>query len=128
MTLEMLPGAETRRHHRLKLPAAYTLVRLRRAGKRRYAWTGYAYDISASGMRFELDEFLEAGCDVEVRVTLPGYQHTTFDAAGRVVRMHDDADEPGPVRMAMTFGSFPTVDDSRALMRYLVDSGVRAAA
>ena len=50
-----------RHEARLKLPAMYTLLRARRVGDTRYRWTGYIYDISVAGMRFELDKALEPG-------------------------------------------------------------------
>ena len=97
---------DSRRASRIKLPAMYTLVRVRPQGAGRYRWTGFAYDISDSGMRFELDEALPPGSHLDVRVILPGATTTTFHASGRVVRTHDDPDEPGPVRMGMRFESF----------------------
>lgn len=120
--------AEARQHPRLRLPAMYTLVRVRLRGESRYRWTGHAYDVSASGLRFEMDEPLDAGAQVEVSVLLPGHQHTTFRAAGRVVRMHDDEAERGPVRMGMTFDSFEDADEQRRFLDYLASAGVHAAA
>ncbi len=75
---------------RLKLPAMYTLVRVRLAGEEYYRWTGHVYDVSLSGMRFELDEVITPGTEIEVRTMLPGHRHTLFRAFGRVVRIHDD--------------------------------------
>jgi len=89
-----------RRHHRRSLPAAYTEVQVRRAGRKRYSLRGHAYDISAGGMLFELDKPLAAGERVEVRVNLPG--EPSIGAAGSVVRFHDP-NIPGPIRMALTF-------------------------
>ena len=121
--------AANRSHPRLKLPPMYTLVRAKLAGAAQYRWTGHIYDISASGMRFELDEALEMGETLEVRGMLPGVHHTTFRAIGRVVRLHDDEDEddaPGPVRMGMHFERFETESDARRLSDYLTDRGIAA--
>lgn len=116
-----------RSHPRLKLPPMYTLVRARLAGAPQYRWTGHIYDISASGMRFELDEALDMGETLEVRGMLPGAHHTTFRAVGRVVRLHDDEDDgPGPVRMGMHFDRFETESDARRLSDYLADRGIAA--
>ena len=119
-------GAEARTYPRLKLPAMYTLLRVRHVGDKRYRWTGHIYDISASGMRFELDNPLPAGTEVEVRGMLPGQQQVTFHAAGRIVRMHD-GEEVGPIRMGMSFTSFQHDIDRQRLDIYLNNSSLRAA-
>lgn len=119
-------SCDGRQHARLKLPAMYTLVRVKVQGQERFAWTGYIYDISASGMRFELDAPLAPGTPIEVRAMLPGATHTTIQATGRVIRLHDE--EAGPVRMGMVFEKFVTHHDRRRLMDYLEGSGLRLAA
>ncbi len=104
----------------------YTLLRVRHIGDQRYRWTGHIYDISESGMRFELDAPLPAGTEVEVRGMLPGTHQTTFHATGRIVRMHDD-EEVGPIRMGMTFTSFNHDIDRQRLNIYLNHAGTKAA-
>jgi len=117
--------AEARQAPRLSLPAAYTLVRVKPQGTDKYRWTGHIYDISLSGMRFELDAPLPPGSEVEVRAMLPGVNHTTFRATGRVVRIHDQADgDGGPSRMAMMFNDFKTSVDQRRLLTYLESRGL----
>ena len=92
-----------RQHPRQTLPAPYTAVRIRRAGKQRFSLTGHAYDISISGMRFELDEPLESGELVEIEVKFPRKTNKPpLVTTGRVVRYHDP-DEVGPIRMGMAF-------------------------
>jgi hypothetical protein len=105
----------------------YTLVRVRPKGADRYCWTGYIYDISASGMRFELDTALPPGTEVEMRAMLPGNEQITFHATGSVVRIHDDRDEPGPARMGLVFEKFTRHVDRTRLIGYLEGSGLRAA-
>lgn len=120
--------SEVRHEPRLKLPAMYTLLRARHPGDTRYRWTGYIYDISVTGMRFELDEALEPGTEIEVRGMLPAGKHTTFRASGRVVRIHDDEEmRVGPVRMAMNFDAFIRENERERLVDYLQTSGLRAA-
>lgn len=119
-------SAEARSTQRLRLPAMYTLLRVRHVGDQRYRWTGHIYDISESGMRFELDTPLPAGTEVEVRGMLPGSHQVTFHAAGRIVRMHDD-EEVGPTRMGMTFTKFNHDIDRQRLNIYLNHSGMKAA-
>ncbi|MCC6580019.1 MAG: PilZ domain-containing protein [Phycisphaeraceae bacterium] len=120
MSLKLDHTAESRHHPRLRLPAMYTLLRARLQGETKFRRTGYVYDISHSGMRFELDDPIEPGSLLEVRVLLPGHQTTTFSAVGHVVRLHDDANEPGPVRMGLSFHRFATVADEQGLDQYIV--------
>ena len=122
------PVANVRRHARYKLPAMYTLVRMRYAGDKRYRWTGYIYDVSLSGLRFEMDDAIMPGSDVEIRAMLPGLDHVTFKATGHVVRIHDDCDEPGPVRMGLQFDSFPSEGDRDLLLGYLSSQSERLVA
>ena len=118
---------EARNQPRLKLPAMYTLLRVRHAGTPRYRWTGYIYDISTTGMRFELDASLEPGTKIDVRGMLPGARHTTIRATGHVIRLQDDEDSVGPFRMAMSFESFSHHIDRNRLLDYLSHSDLRAA-
>lgn len=117
---------DSRQNQRIKLPAMYTLVRVRPEGRDRFCWTGYIYDISATGMRLELDRALPPGTRVEFRAMLPGASHTTFGGNGHIVRMHDDADEPGPVRMGLIIDQFVDSDNRRRLSDYLGVHGIAA--
>jgi c-di-GMP-binding flagellar brake protein YcgR len=103
---------------RVKLPPMYTLVRVKPEGAERYRWTGYIYDISSGGMRFELVAPVDPGIRLEVKAMLPGNLHTTIRAKGTVVRIHDDDNLPGPTRMGMMFDSF-VEDDKTKLEDYL---------
>ena len=120
-------GAELRTEPRHKVPPMYTLLRVRPRGTGRYCWTGYIYDISVSGMRFDLDESLPVGTEVEVRAMLPGAYHTTIRASGHVVRLHDDEGDPGPTRMGLSFDQFHHHTDRSQLSEYLTNSLRRAA-
>lgn len=131
-----MQGDEQRTSPRFKLPPMYTLLRARPEQAAspdeldqpsRYPWTGHVYDISTAGMRFELDHALPAGARLEVRVLLPGQGHHAFRAVGSVIRLHDDADEPGPMRMGMTFDRFADEADQRLLAGYLQSSRLQAA-
>ena len=113
-------------YSQLKVPPMYTLVRVRRAGDSRYRWAGHIYDISTTSMRFELDQALEPGTEIEVRGMLPGASHTTFQATGQVVRFQDEAQAPGPCRMAMVFSNFNSDNDELRLTTYLTDHGLAA--
>ena len=118
---------ENRRDSRLKLPPMYTLIRVRVKGSKRCCWAGHIYDISASGMRFELDSPLEPGTTIEARAVLPGKHPTTVGVTGHVVRLHDESDEQGPARMGMEIDRFTRPADRQRLIRYLADCGLKAA-
>jgi len=98
----------------------YTHLRARTSADGDYQWDGYIYDISESGIRFELDDAIEPGTNLDVHITLPGKFNAEFDVTGEVVRMHDEDDEPGPRRMAMTFKRFDQPTDQQKLSDYLI--------
>lgn len=126
MSLKKTPVADARRAPRLKLPAMYTLLRVRPLDREKFIWTGFIYDVSDSGMRIELDAELEPGTRVEVRAMLPGANHTTIRATGHIVRRHDEANEPGPVRMGLVFDKFAQPADRERLNTYLAHAGLAA--
>ena len=121
-------AANARQTPRLKLPPMYTLIRVRPRGSKRFCWTGHIYDISAAGMRFELDAPLKPGTCIEVRAMLPGSQQITINVSGHIVRYHDDPDERGPIRLCMIFDAFTKPIDRDRLIDYLHNSGIRQAA
>ena len=124
MTQLVHPAAEHRADPRLTIPAMYTLLRLRLPGEMRFCRTGHVYDVSLGGMRFELDDALPVGQEVEARVMLPG-SHTNFTVTGHVIRLVSE-EEPGPVRMAIRFESFANAMDRQRLVDYLADRGLYA--
>lgn len=106
----------------------YTLVRVRLHGAKKFRWAGHVYDISSSGMRFELDGPVQPGTRIDARVILPGSQCATMTVCGHVVRYHDDADERGPMRMGMVFDTVAQSVDRRRLEQYLTCHGINQAA
>ncbi|MEM1354737.1 MAG: PilZ domain-containing protein [Planctomycetota bacterium] len=112
---------------RLKVPAMYTLLRVGLVDLDKYQWSGHIYDVSLSGMRFELDGALEPGTRVSVRGMLPGGSYTSFRAIGRVIRLHSDADDLGPATMGLTFESFNSPMDYERLAVYLATRGATTA-
>ena len=70
------PSADLRNHPRLKVPPMYTLIRVTRRDQSEATMTGHIYDVSATGMRFELDRPIEPGTAIEARALLPGKTHT----------------------------------------------------
>ena len=121
-------AAESRKHSRLPLPAMYTLVRVKPRGADRFCWTGHIYDVSLTGMRFELDEPIDPGTVVEIRAMLPGANHVAFNATGIIVRFHDDENDFGPMRMGMMFEEFHHEEDRESLTYYIDQASTRIAA
>jgi hypothetical protein len=116
---------DERQAPRTAVPPMYSHIRVRPRGDSRYRWTGFVYDISTSGMRFELDQAVQLGTSLDVHITLPGRTPVTFRAGGTVVRMHDD--EPGPVRMGMAFDQFASDSDRKRLSSYVRNAAKSAA-
>ena len=77
---------------------------------------GHGYDISTTGMRFELDDELPAGTEVAISLYPPA-ETAPIHMNGVVVRVFAHDDDPGPRRMAVQFTTFPSVDDRERLMR-----------
>jgi hypothetical protein len=94
---------------------------------------GHAYDISAGGVRFEVDRALKPGTRIAMQITLP----TAGDedvGPGRSVYVFanvvwiEDEDEPGPVRTAAVFNHFARVGDKERLLRQFATGRYRVAA
>lgn len=119
---------ERRTAARIKLPPMLTSVIARPAGDPEAAeHHGHAYDISATGVRIELDQPLTPGDKVNVHVELPWDGHH-IDALADVVWVNDDEDDPGPRRMALQFVSFGESTDRRRFDAMFDGSAVRMAA
>ncbi|MBL9149492.1 MAG: PilZ domain-containing protein [Phycisphaerae bacterium] len=124
-------GRERRRHTRFKVMPMYSFVTVRRGGSADDAAasmpSGHVYDISEGGVRFELDEPLPEGERVAVEISLPGCDKT-IAVSGKVVRVNDVDDDPGPRRMALMFESFANEATREALRRYLRQRWLERAA
>jgi hypothetical protein len=92
-------------------------------------WEGHAYDISVGGVRFELDEPLDAGEKIAMRIELPNTHaarqigRRSIFAFGKILRVCPDDEEfgrgIGPMRMAAVFTEFAREEDHALLMAYL---------
>lgn len=113
------------------LPVGYTPVAVRRLDEDVFTLEGHAYDISAGGVQFELDQGIEPGTQVVVRIHLPtrvgdvGPGRAVF-AFGNVV--WNDDEDVGPVRLAVAFTRFARSGDEERLMRQVGHQTNRAAA
>ncbi len=126
MPTSSIPSEENRSRPRLALAPMYTFVRVRPEGRQRFCLSGHIYDISETGMRFEVDRTIELGTHLDIQATLPGAQRIDIHASGHVVRLHDDVEDPGPIRMGMVFETFSRQADQMRLSDYL-ETGLKAA-
>ena len=115
-------GSERRQHERYLLPSMYTAIDIRPGEEDEFRFSGHAYDLSVGGMRFELDEPIEPGTEVGVRITLPGAEHLRpmhrkpiYALATVVWVEQDDLESGGPVRMACVFKTFCQLGDKERL-------------
>jgi len=108
------------------LPSMYTQIDVRPLDSDEFQWSGHAYDLSEGGMRFELDQPIEPGTAIAVRIRLPG--DVTMNGADRrplyalanVVWLEDeDVELGGPVRMACVFREFVLSGDLERLQSRL---------
>jgi len=121
-------AGEHRRSPRLRLPMMYTVVRAGGRDGSGFEWMGRAYDISATGMRFELDRELPPGEGLRVRVLLPGRtRQMALHALGHVVRVHHPQLANGRACLAMTFDRFRSAETQMRLERYVRRSLIRRA-
>ena len=114
---------------RYTLPAGYIPVAVQAVSGAGEHMLGHAYNISASGLRFELDRAVAPGERITIRIGLPsgapGDSASALHAIATVVWQLEDADEPGPVRMGARFDEFPRAGDQERLLGML--SGGRYA-
>lgn len=127
-------GADRRIHPRFVLPVMYTAVAARRLDSDAFNAFGHAYDLSEGGMRFEVDEPIEPGTAIVVRLQLPGTpiswaERRPVYAFANVVWVEEEDLQigAGPVRMACVFRRFVQQGDLERLRRAL-DSGRYAMA
>lgn len=66
---------------------------------------GHAYDVSESGLKFELEQGIRVGEPLDLELHMPG-AGGVVRLTGRVVRVFDELDDPGPCRMAVQVDSF----------------------
>jgi len=125
---------DRRAHARYVLPAMYTAIAVRPGESDSFKYEGHAYDLSLSGVRFELDEPLAPGTTVGLRIDLPGFARYGGDADARPIYALanvvwiEDEDQPGPYRMAAVFKRFAMAGGEHRLQRALTGGRYRLAA
>lgn len=122
LTLARTPSHVTlvnrRDANRTPVTAAYSSVAVLADGSREHM-TGHIYDISEKGLRFEVDRPLPVGSAIELELLVPPEESIRVSA--RVVRVFDEADDPGPRRMGAEFIGFGSPGDE-ARFEGLLDS------
>lgn len=91
-----------------------------RSGSPHGSHEGHAYDLSARGVRFELDEAVPNGTAIQFELELPGCS-APVKGRGRVVRVFSQEDDPGPRRMAAHIEEFASEHDRMRLAAHLED-------
>jgi hypothetical protein len=131
----MTLARERRRHTRYLLPSMYTEIAVRPLDSDEFVWHGHAYDLSVGGMRFELDQPIEPGTPVAVRIQLPGStmlrpheRKPIYAFANTVWIEEDDIESAGPVRMACVFTRFCMPGDEERLSKRLSNGRFSLAA
>ncbi|QKK09131.1 MAG: PilZ domain-containing protein [Planctomycetota bacterium] len=111
--------SDRRADTRFPLKPMYSGIEVKLTGEDQPVFEGHAYDISRSGVNFELDQAIQPGTPICLKLTLPEWllglvdgdtDLTSVQIRGTVVWQDDDG-VPGPVRMAATFQSFNSVSE-----------------
>jgi c-di-GMP-binding flagellar brake protein YcgR len=117
---------DRRSHDRFVVEPMYSgVLATPRATRSSEPLEGHVYEISLGGMRFELDEALPRESVVSVEISLPGCDGP-IAVEGRVLRVFDAVDDPGPRRMVLEFETFAAGARER-LSRYLGQKWLRKA-
>lgn len=113
-------GIDRRKFTRYQLPSMYSRIMVRPMDSDEFVWDGHAYDISRGGIRFELDEAIEMGAEIAVRIDLPqticerSTERRSVFAFANVIWTGEE-DEVGPVRHAASFTRFAEESDETQL-------------
>lgn len=130
--MQPLRLVDRRVHPRFVLEPMYTPIAARMLDSEVFDIEGHAYDISESGIRFELDRPIAPGTKIAMQVTLPNL--TNDIGPGRSIFVFanvvwlEDEDEPGPARMAAVFTHFARAGDRERLLRHMSRRALRRAA
>ena len=121
-----------RQHERFLLEPGYTGAAARvHPDEQVFTRDGHVYDISEGGVCFEMDQAIEPGSTISLRIDLPlnsgdiGPGRSVF-VTGNVVWC--EADEPGAVRMALAITRFDREGDKGRMMRALTSQRYLRAA
>lgn len=129
--MTLMQNRNRRLHPRFTTPPMYHAITVRLPEQEQFTLDGHAYNISEGGIQFELDEPIAPGTEIAMMFHLP----VGFDIGpGRCIYVMgtvvwiSDADEPGPVIMAMSFNLFPRVGDRQRMNDYMGQARLQMAA
>ena len=121
-----------RQYERFLLEPGYTSAAARvHPDEQVFSREGHVYDISEGGVCFEMDQAIEPGSTISLRIDLPlnsgdiGPGRSVF-VTGNVVWC--EADEPGAVRMALAITRFDREGDKGRMIRALTSQRYLRAA
>ncbi len=123
MLLEQTNPVNRRVFERFMLNKGYTGAAVRLLpDENEFTREGHVYDISEGGICFELDEPLEPGARVSMRIELPNNcgdrgPDPFVLVTGNIVWC--DLDEPGPSLMALAITRFDREGDKQRMIRAL---------
>lgn len=126
-----------RRHDRFRLAPMYSRVTMRLLDQDEFPFEGHAYDVSESGLKFEMDSPLEVGTSIILRLDIPldihGLPPTDprdqyIEVLARVVWIDEEDMEFGPVKMAAEFSRFTRFGErERLIATFCTGRYIRAA-
>ena len=121
-----------REFERFLLEPGYTRAEVRvQPNEAEFSREGHVYDISEGGICFELDEPLEPGATISMKIDLPlnagdrGPGRAVF-VTGNIVWC--DVEEPGASRMALAITRFDRSGDKQRMIRALTSKRYLRAA
>ncbi|RNC81040.1 MAG: PilZ domain-containing protein [Phycisphaera sp.] len=114
-----------RKHDRFTLSPMYSRVTMRMLDQDEFHFEGHAYDISESGLKFEMDRPVEVGSNVMLRIDLPldihglpptGSKNRYIEVLARIAWLDEEDIEVGPAKMAAEFLRFVHFGDKERLI------------
>lgn len=121
-----------RQHERFSVAPMYSSIAVRPIDQASYTEEGHAYDISETGVCFDLDRGYAPGTELAMRIDL-SEMHERDQApniifvVGKVVWADDD-EVNGPVRMALSVNKYPREGDREKLVERFGAGKLRRAA
>lgn len=119
--------SDRRAHTRYALKPMYSAIEVKVDADMAEGMQGHAYDISRGGVCFELDNRVEPGTPILMKLSLPEWllgltdgeaDLTSVQVKGTVI-WNDDDGVPGPVRMAAVFTAFDTAAERDLFLKTL---------
>ncbi|MFK7883086.1 MAG: PilZ domain-containing protein [Phycisphaerales bacterium] len=117
---------DRRVYERFRMNPGYTQVEARIHPDESYSLAGHIYDLSESGVCFELDHPIEPGSTISLKIELPVHiiESQQDVGPGRAVFVTGnvvwcDTEEPGAARMAVALTRYDRAGDRERLVKAL---------